>query len=46
MTDEQAQEIIDDLVKHFGDALPNPEHNPKSFDYYLTLYKYFDFNKS
>ena len=39
MTDEEAEKIIDEMESQFG-VLPNPEHHPKQFNYYLKLYKY------
>jgi len=40
MTDEQAQEIVNKLIEKYGDLLPNPEHYPKSFEYFLRLYQH------
>jgi hypothetical protein len=40
MTDEQVQEIIKKLIELYGDLLPNPEHYPRTFDYYLRLYEH------
>ena len=39
MTDEEAVKIIDEMEAKFG-TLPNPEHYPKQFDYYIKLFKY------
>jgi hypothetical protein len=30
----------DTMVKMFGANLPNPEHEPRRFAYYVRLYKY------
>lgn len=40
MTDEEAKDLYDGLVKEFGDQLPNPEHNPQSFAYCVKLYRF------
>jgi hypothetical protein len=37
MTDEQLEQIGQDLVSIFGDSLPNPEHEPLRFAYYIKL---------
>ena len=31
---------IKDFIKYFGDALPNPEHQPKAFEYYVRFWQY------
>jgi len=36
---EQAEKIIDEMEIRFG-TLPNPDHYPKQFVYYLKLFKY------
>lgn len=36
MTDEQIQ----DFLEWAGDELPDPEHSPRTFAYYVKLYKY------
>lgn len=41
MTDQEALDFYDELVKEFGDKLPNPEQQPIEFKYYVKLYKYF-----
>ena len=33
-------EQIEEFLKMYGDRLPNPEHCPKEFEYYVKLYKY------
>jgi hypothetical protein len=40
MTDEEAKELYEGLVKEFGDKLPNPEHQPLSFAYYVKIYRF------
>ena len=42
MTDEEAKTLYDGLVKEFGDKLPNPDHNPQSFAYYVKMYEFFN----
>ena len=41
MTDEQALEFYNELKDHFGDKLPDFEHYPKTFTYYVKLYRYY-----
>lgn len=45
MTDEEVDKIVDDMIKVFGDKLPNPDAFPQSFEYYCKLYKYFHMRK-
>jgi hypothetical protein len=40
MTDEQLEQIGNDLVAMFGDKLPDPEHEPIRFKYYINLLFY------
>jgi hypothetical protein len=40
MTDEDYNVIGADLIKLFGDKLPNPEHEPIQFHYCLKLYNF------
>jgi hypothetical protein len=40
MTDEQAANIYNELWEMFGDKLPDPEHSPKEFEYFIKLYLY------
>ena len=40
MTDEQAQRVLDEMVDLWGDKLPNPDHEPIRFHYYMKLFKY------
>lgn len=40
MTDEQAERIVDELVDIWGDKLPNPDHEPLRFKYYLKMFRY------
>jgi hypothetical protein len=38
MTDEQLEKIMEDLIRIYGDELPNPDHQPMVFSYLLKLY--------
>lgn len=40
MTDEQALEFYNELQEFFGDKLPNFEHYPRQFAYYVRIYRY------
>lgn len=40
MTDTEAEEFYDKLVKYFGESLPSIEHEPIRFRYYVKLYRY------
>jgi len=40
MTDEEAMQFYKELQDHYGDKLVNPDHQPKIFQYQVTLYKY------
>lgn len=40
MTDREVEEFYDKLVKEYGDKLPNPEHYPRVFRYYVELYRH------
>jgi hypothetical protein len=40
MDTEEVLRIYNDMVKEFGDKLPNPEHEPLKFAYYIRLYMY------
>jgi hypothetical protein len=36
------EEEIEDFIKFFGiENLPNPEHEPRRFAYYVRLYRYY-----
>ena len=32
---------IKKMIKYFGDSLPSPINYPKTFKYYIKLYKHF-----
>lgn len=38
MTNEEVLRIYEEMVKMFGDKLPNPEHCPREFAYFVKLY--------
>ena len=42
MTDEQALTIYNRMVEKYGDSLPDFEHQPKIFAYYVMLMKYYE----
>ena len=39
------QEMYEDMVRIFGDKLPDLEHCPIEFAYYVKLYKYYHMEK-
>jgi hypothetical protein len=41
LTDEEANRILSGMVEIFGEGLPNPEHYPLAFEYYVKLYRKF-----
>jgi hypothetical protein len=43
ITDGDLQKLIADMKRFMGD-LPDPEHEPIRFAYYLKLYKYYKEN--
>jgi hypothetical protein len=40
MTDEEVLKLYDEMVKRYGDKLPNPDHCPQEFQYYVKLFLY------
>ena len=40
MTDEELKQVLEEMRTMLGD-LPNPEHEPKRFTYYVKLYKFY-----
>lgn len=40
MNDEEVTDYYQKLIEYFGDSLPNYEKYPKSFAYYVKLYRY------
>lgn len=41
ITDEQLAEILREMEEMFSLPLPHPEHEPRRFEYYVKLYKYY-----
>ena len=42
MTDEQVLSIYEKMQEYYGDKLPNPEHEPKQFEYCVKMMKYYE----
>jgi hypothetical protein len=40
MNQEQLEKIAQEMLEMFNGRIPNPEHSPKEFEYYVRLYKY------
>ena len=40
MTNEEALKIYEEMKEMFGDKLPDPDHYPKMFAYFVKLYKH------
>ena len=40
MTDQEIQIMYNDMKAEFGDHLPNFEHSPIQFAYYVKLFKF------
>ena len=38
MTEQEALKIYEEMEKLFGDKLPDPEHCPREFAYFVKLY--------
>ena len=45
MTDEEALFMYEKMKQHYGQKLPDPEHSPLEFAYFVKLYKYYHENK-
>jgi hypothetical protein len=41
MTQSQIEQIIEEMLEYFGGTLPDPEHCPKQFAYYVKLFYYY-----
>jgi hypothetical protein len=46
MTDEQALILYVAMEEEFGDNLPNFEHHPIQFAYYVKLFRYIQSTKN
>jgi hypothetical protein len=40
MTDQEIQSAYEDMIGMWGDKLPNYEHEPIRFAFYVRMYKY------
>lgn len=40
MNDTEIECLIEKVIAEFGDKLPNPDHFPQTFMYYVKLYRY------
>lgn len=40
VSDAELEFHWNNLIKLFGDRLPNPDHEPRRFRYYISLYKH------
>ena len=40
MTDEEIIKMYEEMVEYFG-TLPNPEHEPRRFAYFVKIFKYY-----
>ena len=41
MTDSEVLELYEEMKKIYGENLPDPEHEPRQFAYFVKLYKYY-----
>lgn len=41
MSDEELEKIGQHMVELYGDKLPDPEHSPMVFDYFVKMYKFY-----
>jgi hypothetical protein len=41
VTDEEVLKMYEEMVEYYGEKLPNPEHHPIQFAYYVKLWKYY-----
>lgn len=40
MTDEEALKIYEEMMKMFGDKIPDPDHSPREFAFFVKLYQH------
>lgn len=40
MSEKEILEFYNDMCEHYGDSMPNPEHEPRRFAFYVKLFKY------
>lgn len=38
---KSVEQMYEEMVEIYGDKLPDPDHFPKTFQYYVNLYKYY-----
>lgn len=41
MTDDEIIAFYEEMISHFGDQLPNPEHEPRRFAMCVKLLRYY-----
>lgn len=41
MSDEEIKKLYAEMENEYGNKLPNPDHCPKTFAYYVRLYLHF-----
>lgn len=41
MTDQELIKILEEMEQMFSQPLPNPDKEPRRFEYYVRLYKYY-----
>lgn len=41
MTDEEIRKAYEEMLEIWGENLPNPEHEPIRFAYYVRMYRYY-----
>jgi hypothetical protein len=41
MTDDEVLKLYNEMVEYYGDALPNFEHEPIRFAYYVRNFNYY-----
>ena len=41
MTDDEVLKMYERMQEVFGDELPDPEHEPIKFAYYVKIFKYY-----
>lgn len=45
LTDEEILKAYEEMKEHYGDKLPNPDHFPSVFGYYVKLFKTYHMKK-
>lgn len=45
MTDQEMLDIYRQMKLRYGDRLPDPEHSPMQFAYYVKLFLYYAYKK-